>query len=73
MNPNEAAIKVDMLTREIEEIQLNMESVSARLANVGDGPARTMYEGDIAEMKVEIAAREKDLADMKKITGGGGS
>jgi hypothetical protein len=32
-----------------------------------------MYEGDIAEMKVEIAAREKDLADMKKITGGGGS
>ena len=71
MNPNEAAIKVEMLTREIEEIKLNMESVAARLANVGEGQARTMYEGDIADMKVEIAEREKDLAEMRKLAARG--
>jgi hypothetical protein len=58
--------KADMLTREIEEIKLNMESVQARLANVEAGPARTMYESDLAEMKVELAAREKDLAEALK-------
>jgi hypothetical protein len=56
----------DMLTREIEEIKANMESVQARLANVEAGPARALYESDLADMKVELAAREKDLAEALK-------
>ena len=58
--------KTDMLTREIEEIKANMESVQSRLANVERGPAKSMYESDLAEMKVELAAREKDLAEALK-------
>lgn len=56
------AIKIETIRSEIDDIKANMESVQSRLANVSDGPARALYQADLDEMKVELAAREKDLA-----------
>jgi uncharacterized protein YukE len=60
------AIKIETIRSEIEDIKANMESVQAHLANVTEGPAHDLYQSDLAEMKEELAAREKDLADALK-------
>ncbi|HXT01881.1 MAG TPA: hypothetical protein VN915_14495 [Elusimicrobiota bacterium] len=62
MEHKDAAIKAEMLENEIEEIKANMESVQARLANITEGPIREEFAKDLADMKEELAAREKDLA-----------
>ena len=63
MEHKDPAIKAEMLSNEIEEIKANLDSVQARLANLPAGPARTQFESDVDEMKEELAAREKELAD----------
>ncbi len=66
MEHKDPAIKAEMLTSEIEEIKANMESVQARLANLPEGPIRDEFAKDLADMKTELAAREKDLTDALK-------
>jgi hypothetical protein len=66
MEHKDAAIKVEMLANEVEEIKANMESVQARLANIPEGPVRDEFVKDLADMKTELAAREKDLAEARK-------
>jgi hypothetical protein len=66
MEHKDAAIKVEMLANEVEEIKANMESVQARLANIPEGPVRDEFVKDLADMKLELATREKDLADARK-------
>lgn len=64
-------MKAEMLRSEIAEIKANLESVEARRANLPAGPARTQFESDLAEMKEELAAREKELSGV--MAGGGGA
>jgi hypothetical protein len=66
MEHKDPAVKAEMLASEIEEIKANMESVQARLANLPEGPIRAEFARDLADMKTELAAREKDLADVLK-------
>ena len=68
MDHKDRAIKAEMLSSEIEEIKANLESVAARLSNLPAGPARVQFEADTAEMKEELAAREKELVG---VLGGG--
>ena len=63
MDHRDPAIKTEMMRSEIDEIKANMESVSARVANLPDGPVRAEFVKDLADMKEELADREKDLAD----------
>lgn len=65
MEHKDAAIKAEMLENEIEEIKANMDSVQSRLANVPEGPVRDEFAKDLADMKLELAAREKELADAR--------
>jgi len=65
MEHKDAAIKIEMISSEIEEIKANMESVQARLANIPEGPVREEFAKDLADMKAELAAREKDLAEAR--------
>ena len=65
MEHKDAAIKIEMISSEIEEIKANMESVQARLANIPEGPVREEFAKDLADMKAELAEREKDLAEAR--------
>lgn len=65
MEHKDAAIKAEMLENEIEEIKANMESIQSRLANIPEGPVREEFAKDLADMKLELAARERDLADAR--------
>ena len=59
---HEDSVKVEMLRNEVDEIKANMESVSGRMSKLDDGPARALFASDLADMKLELAAREKELA-----------
>ena len=65
MEHKDAAIAAEMLASEIEEIKANMESIQARLANIPEGPVREEFAKDLSDMKLELASREKDLADAR--------
>lgn len=62
MDHKDPAIMIEMMRGEIEEIKANMESVQARIANLTDGPVRAEFAKDLADMKEELAVREKELA-----------
>jgi hypothetical protein len=66
MEQRESAFKAEKLSNEIEGIKANMESIQSRLGNIPEGPVRTEFEKDLADMKAELAAREKNLADALK-------
>ena len=63
MEHKDAAIKVEMLAGEIEEIKANMDSLRERLARQTDAPVRAELESELADMATELSAREKDLAE----------
>jgi len=62
---SDKATRIEMLNSEIDEIQANIQSVSARIAKLPDGEVRRQFEADKADFEAELASRRADLEALK--------
>jgi hypothetical protein len=56
------AIAIETESDDAADIRANIESVTERLAKTDNEAARALYAQDLADLKAELAVREKELA-----------